>query len=173
MRLGQILSRISQIPRFLSQAKQVLVDSDPIFIKVAIEENTGNVDLITDTIANQIPDGELKARFDSVTPPAVQSLKDFSAWLVNDLSKRLTSRTWRLGKEFYPEKFRLVMQSGVTPEQVLADAEQQIREVRSEMLKLALPLHQEMYPNRGDHSDLSGRDRENKIIGESIAEDLR
>jgi len=36
------------------------------------------------------------------------------------------------------------------------------------MLKLALPLHQDMYPNHGDHSDLSGRDRENKIIGEVL-----
>jgi len=168
VRLGHILSRISQIPRFLSQAKQVLLDSDPIFIKVAIEENTGNVDLITEAIANQIPDGELKTRFDSVTRAAVQSLKDFSGWLANDLSKRPTSRTWRLGKEFYPDKFRLVMQSGVTPEQVLADAEQQMREVRAEMLSLALPLHQDMYPNHGDHPDLSGRDRENKIIGEVL-----
>lgn len=168
VRLGHILSRISQIPRFVSQAKQVLVDSDPIFIKVAVEENTGNVDLITDTIAKEIPASELKNRFDTVAPPAVQSLKDFSAWLANDLSKRPTSRTWRLGKEFYPEKFRLVMETAVTPEQVLADAEQQIREVRAEMLKLALPLHKEMYPDHGEHADLSGRGRENKIIGEVL-----
>jgi uncharacterized protein (DUF885 family) len=168
VRLGHVLSRISQIPRFLNQAKQQLVDADPIFIKVAVEENTGNVDLINDTIVKEIPAGELKERFDKVAPPAVQALKDFSSWLQSDLGKRPANRNWRLGKEFYPEKFRLVMQTGVTPEQVLADAGQQLREVRAEMLKLALPLHKEMYSDHGDHADLTGHDRENKIIGEVL-----
>ena len=168
VRLGHVLSRISQIPRFLGQAKEQLVDADPIFIKVAVEENSGNVDLINDTIAKEITSGEARQRFAEVAPRALKALQDFSAWLENDLAKRATERTWRLGKQLYPEKFRLVMETAVTPEQVLADAEQQLHEVRSEMLKLALPLHQELYPDHGNHADLSGRDRENKIIGEVL-----
>jgi len=168
LRLGHIVSRISQIPRFLGQAKEELVDSDPIFITVAVEENRGNVDLIEDTIGKQIPAGELKTRFEKVAPPAVKALEDFSAWLESDLAKRSTTRTWRLGKEFYPQKFRLVMETAVTPEQVLADAEEQLHQVRAEMLKLALPLHQEMYPGHSDHAEVGGRDRENLIIGEVL-----
>lgn len=168
VRLGHILSRISKIPRFLSDAKQQLIDADPIFIKVAIEENEGNVDLIENAIAREIPLGELKSHFDSVAPPAVRAIKDFSSWLRDDLAKRPTNRTWRLGKEFYPQKFRLVMETATTPEQVLADAEQQIHEVRAEMMKLALPMHKEMYLNHGEHAELSGRERENKIIGEVL-----
>jgi len=60
------------------------------------------------------------------------------------------------------------METAVTPEQVLADAEQQLRQVRAEMLEVALPLHKDMYPDHGDHADLSGRDRDNKIIGEVL-----
>jgi uncharacterized protein (DUF885 family) len=168
VRLGHVLSRISEIPRFLSQAKEQLVDADPVFIKVAVEENRGNVDLINDTIAKEIEAGEMRARFEKVAPPAVKALEDFSAWLEKDLSKRATTRTWRLGKELYPEKFRLVMETAVTPEEVLADAEEQLHEVRAEMLKLALPLHQEWYPAHSDHTDLSGSDRENKIIAEVL-----
>ena len=37
------------------------------------------------------------------------------------------------------------------------------------MLELATPMHKEMYPDHGDHSDLSGRERENKIIGEVLS----
>ena len=168
VRLGHILSRISQIPRFLDQAKEQLVDADPIFIKVAVEENRGNVDLIESAIAKEIPAGDLIARFEKVAPPAVKALQDFSAWLENDLAKQPTTRTWRLGKELYAQKFRLVMETAVTPEQVLADAEQQLHNVRAEMLKLALPLHQQMYPGHGNHADLKGRDRENQIIGEVL-----
>ena len=168
VRLGHILSRMSQISRFLSQASQQLLDADPIFIKVAVEENTGNVDLINDTIGKEIPAGELKDRFDKIAPSAVQALRDFSSWLLGDLGKRPANRSWRLGKEFYPDKFRLVMQTRVTPEHVLADAGEQLREVRAEMLKLALPLHKEMYSQHGDHVDLSEHDRENKLIGEVL-----
>ncbi len=167
VRLGHVISRISQIPRFLQQAKQELVDSDPIYVKVAVEENAGNVDLINDTIAQEVPP-ELKARFDKAAPEAVEALKGFSSWLENDLGKRKSTRTWRLGKEFYDAKFRLVMETPVTPEQVLKDAEEQLTAIRAEMLNIALPLHKQMFPDHTNHSDLSGRDRENKIIGEVL-----
>ena len=101
VRLGDVLSRVAATPTFLDQARSELVDADPIFIKVAIEENEGNVDLIQDTIAAAVAKHpELKARFDQVAPPAVKALKDFSQWLQNDLAKRKTDRTWRLGKDF-------------------------------------------------------------------------
>jgi uncharacterized protein (DUF885 family) len=169
VRLKHILSRISQIPRFLDQAKKQLQDSDPIFVKVAIEENEGNIGLIQDAIAADIPAGSaLRAEYDKVAPPAIEALKNFSLWLKNDLAKRPNPRSWRLGKEYYPEKFRLVMETPVTPEQVLADAEKELKSVRGEMLEIALPLHKQMYPDHGDHSDLSGNERENKVISEVL-----
>jgi uncharacterized protein (DUF885 family) len=169
VRLGHILSRISQIPRFIDQAKKQLIDSDPIFVKVALEENEGNIGLIQDTIAAAIPAGSpLRAEYDKVAPPAIVALKNFSLWLENDLAKRPNPRSWRLGKEYYPEKFRLVMETPVTPAQVLADAERDLKSTRAEMLEIALPLHKQMYPDHGDHSDVSGNERENKVISEVL-----
>ncbi|HEX7289248.1 MAG TPA: DUF885 domain-containing protein [Candidatus Angelobacter sp.] len=169
VRLGHILSRIGQIPRFLNQARQQLVDSDPIYIKVALEENQGNIDLIQGAIAPAIPAGsKLRAEYDKVAPAAIRALQDFSKWLENDLGKRPNPRSWRLGKELYPEKFRLVMQTPVTPQQVLADAERDIKATRAEMMEIAVPLHKQMYPEHGDHADLNGTERENLVIGEVL-----
>ena len=169
VRLGHVLSRISQIPRFLEQAREELADADPIYVKVAAEENEGNIALIQETIAAAIPPGsKLKAEFDKIAPRAVTALKAFSTWLSSDLLNRPRTATWRLGKELYAEKFRLVMETPVAPEQVLADAESDLKRTRAEMLQIALPLHQQMYRDHGDHSDLNGRDRENKIIGEVL-----
>jgi len=169
VRLGHILSRISQIPRFLEQARQELLGADPIYVKVAVEENEGNIDLIHETIAAEIPPGSrLKTEFNRVAPAATEALKEFSRWLSDDLVKRTTTATWRLGREFYADKFRLVMGTPVQPDQVLADAERDLKSTRAEMLQIALPLHKQMYPDHGDHSDFSGRDRENKIIGEVL-----
>jgi len=169
VRLGHILSRISATPRFLEQARGQLLDADPIFIKVAIEENEGNVDLIGHTIAPAFPAGsKLKAQFDQVAPPAVEALKSFSRWLQDDLAKRKTDRTWRLGKDLYAEKFRLVMETPVTPDQVLADAEAELKTKRAEMLQIALPLHKQYFPDHDDHANLTPQERENKVIGEVL-----
>jgi len=169
VRVGHVLSRVEQVPRLLNQVKPYLSDADAVWVSTAIEENQGNIGLVEDTIPGEIPPGSaLKARYDKVAPPAIAALKDFSQWLQNDLGKRPTHATFRLGKQLYDEKFRLVMETPITPEQLLSDAEQDLRSVRAEMLQLALPMHHEMYPDHGDHADLAGRERENRIIGEVL-----
>lgn len=169
VRVGHVLSRIAEIPRVLDQAKQYLSDSDPIFVKTAIEENEGNLDLVQNTVPDEIDAGSpLKAQYDKVAPPAVAALKDFSRWLQDDFGKRPSRLDYRLGKDLYDRKFKLVMETSVTPEEVLDSAEREMAAVRAEMLQLALPMHAQMFPDHGDHSDLNGRDRENKIIGEVL-----
>jgi uncharacterized protein (DUF885 family) len=169
VRLSHILSRIAGTPHFLDEARGQLVDADPIFIKVAIEENDGNIDLIQTTIAPAIPAGsKLKAQYDQVAPQAIEALKNFSRWLHDDLGKHKTDRTWRLGKELYAEKFRLVMETPVTPDQVLADAEGELKKTRAEMLEIALPLHKQYFPDHDDHASLGPQERENKVISEVL-----
>jgi uncharacterized protein (DUF885 family) len=168
-RVSHVLSRMRQIPRLLDQVKAYLGDADPIYISTAVSENEGNLDLIEHDIAGQIPAGSpLKAEYDKVAPPAVAALKNFNSWLNDDLAKRPSNGSWRLGKPLYDQKFRLVMETDITPEALLADAERDLKDVRAEMLQLALPLHARMFPDHGDHSGLSGRDRENQIVGEVL-----
>jgi uncharacterized protein (DUF885 family) len=168
-RLAQVLDRVSQIPHFLVQVQPYIADSDPVWIKTAVEENAGNIDLIQTTLKQQIPLGSpLKAQYDQVTPAAIAALQSYSGFLANTLAARAKTGTWRLGKPLYDEKFRLVMETPVTPEQVLADAESEMKSVRAEMLELALPMHAKMYPDHTDHSDLAAHDRENKIISEVL-----
>ena len=169
VRLGHVISRIGQIPRLLDQVKQYLSDADPIFVNTAIQENEGNIDLIQNTVAGEIsPGSPLKSKYERVAPAAVAALRNFNQWLADDLGKRKSGLTWRLGKDFYDQKFKLVMETSVTPAEVLSSAEQELKAVRAEMLQLALPLHAQMYPGDGDHADLSGRERENRIIGEVL-----
>jgi uncharacterized protein (DUF885 family) len=169
VRARDVLSRIRQVPRLLDQVKEYLADCDPIFIKTAVEENAGNIDLIENTVGKEISAlPTLKGEYDDVAPPAVAALKSFSQWLQDDLGKRPCSGGWRLGKELYDQKFRLVMETDGTPEQLLAGAERDLKAVRAEMLQLALPLHKQMYPDHSEHTDLSDHERENLIIGEVL-----
>jgi uncharacterized protein (DUF885 family) len=169
VRLGHILSRIAAIPRFIEQARTELVDADPIFIKVAVEENDGNIDMIQGPIADAVKsNAKLNAQFDRVAPAAITALRDFSRWLQDDLAKRKTDRTWRLGRDLYAEKFRLVMETPITVDQVLAEAEAALKQTRAQMLQLALPLHKQYFPDHDDHAALSPQERENRIISEVL-----
>ena len=169
VRVGDVLSRVSQIPRLLAQVQPYLSDSGPVWISTAVDENAGNIDLIEHTLAAEIPAGSaLKSKYDAVAPPAIKSLREFSAWLQNSLANQPSNLTWRLGKELYDQKFALVMESSVTPEEVLANADQDMKSVRAEMLQIAIPLHAQMYPDHNDHSNLGEHDRENVIIQEVL-----
>jgi uncharacterized protein (DUF885 family) len=169
VRLADVISRMQQVPRFLDQARSQLADSDPIFISTAIDENQGNVDVI-DSIAAEIPAGSpLKAKYDAAAPVSKKALNDFHDWLKNDLAKRPTNaRTWRLGAEWYAPKFRYVMETSITPAQLLSDAEHEVIAVRAEMLQLATPMYEQMFPGQAVPALLQGRDRENKIIGDVL-----
>jgi uncharacterized protein (DUF885 family) len=169
VRVGHVLARVGQIPRLLAQVQPYLSDSDPLWISTAVQENTGNIDLIEHMLAAEIPAGSpRKAEYDAVAPPAVRALHDFSSWLQNSLAKQPSNLTWRLGKELYDQKFALVMETPVTPAEVLASAEQDMKSVRAEMLQIALPLHAQMYPDHNDHSSLAEHDRQNLIIQEVL-----
>jgi uncharacterized protein (DUF885 family) len=165
VRVGDVISRIGQIPRFLDQAKAQLSDADPIFISTAVEENEGNLNLL-DTVAAEIAAGSpLKAHFDKVAPAARKSLTDFNMWMQNDLAKRPTNgRTWRLGPELYAQKFHYVIETSVEPDKLLGDAEAELKRLRAEMLQIALPLYAKMYPGQDDYANLPQEERENRII---------
>jgi len=165
VRVGHVISRIGQIPRFLMQAKSQLTDADPVFISTAVDENEGNIGQV-DSVAAEIPEGSpLKAKYDQVAAPAKKALAEFNDWMKNELAKHPTNgRSWRLGSEWYAQKFRYVMQTSIDPAQLLKDAEVELARNRAEMLQLALPLYKEMFPGRDDYASLSPHDRENRVI---------
>jgi uncharacterized protein (DUF885 family) len=135
-RFGHIIQRLSRIPALMDQAKMNLLDSPEVWNRVAHEENDGNIDLIDKTLRAKAP-ASLKADFDKAAGAALDSLRAFNTYLKEDLSKKTSD--WRLGKERYAKKFAYTLVAGKTPEQVLAEAEASLQDVRQQMTKLAAP----------------------------------
>ncbi len=135
-RYRQIIARLTKVPTLLEQAKMNLVDAPEVWNRVAREENDGNVGLIDMTLRAKVP-AALKGDYDQAAAPALEALRGFTQFLKDDLSKRTSD--WRLGKEKYALKFEHTLVAGKTPEQVLAEAEAALKDVRAEMAKLAAP----------------------------------
>ncbi len=161
VRFGHIVARMQKIPAFIGVARSQLTEAPPLWLQVAKEENDGNIDLIDHTLRAAVPPGQ-KTAYDAAAGPALESLRAFNLFLTQ--AKDHSTGDWRLGAEHYAVKFKLNLATDSTPDQVLADAEKRLKEVRAKMLELALPLHAAMFPSHGGHSDLQGEERQNKVI---------
>ncbi len=130
-----ILARLGKIPEFLRQARQNLSESPDIWTRVAAEENEGNLSLVEKILPAGLSDAD-RAAYDQAAKPALEALRSFQDFLKNDLSKR-SNWDWRLGSAKYATKFRYVLATDRSPEQVLAAAEADLKTVRARMAELA------------------------------------
>ena len=135
-RYRHIINRLNKVPELIRQAETNLQDSPEIWNRVARDENTGNIGLIDTTLRADCPPEE-RMRYDQAAAAAVAALHGFNHWLEDNLAEKQSD--WRLGKERYAKKFRLVLATGKTPEALLAEAEADLIKVRAEIARLAAP----------------------------------
>lgn len=165
-RMRQIIARLQKVPLFLDQASTNLVSSPTIWTQVAIDENDGNIALVDNEIRAAVPP-DLSDAYARAARPALDAMNKFKTYLKGSLSSRNDAR-WQLGS-IYPRKFRYVLESGVEADDTLQRAERELSAVRARMLEIARPLHAALAPGHKDHSELSGVERENAIIGEVLS----
>ena len=135
-RFGHIARRLEKMPALFEQAKANLVDAPEVWNRVAREENQGTIELIDKTLREAAPPA-LKADYGRAADAAIASLRGFDKFLGDTLSKKTSD--WRLGQEKYARKFEYVLMSGKTPEQMLGEAEADLKTMRAELQKLAAP----------------------------------
>jgi uncharacterized protein (DUF885 family) len=135
-RFQQITKRLEKFPALFEQAKANLTDAPEVWNRVAREENDGTIGLIDKTLRGEVPDAQ-KGDYGRAAQTALAALKDFSAYLEKDLSKKTSD--WRLGKEKYARKCDAILATGKTPEQLLTEAEAALKTTREELDMLARP----------------------------------
>lgn len=133
-RFRDIVARIQKIPALLSQARANLIDAPEIWNTVAQQENEGNIALIDVTLRADCP-AEIKTEFDRAATGALGALRDFNTWLRTDLVHRTSD--WRLGRTNYALKFKYALGTDKTPEQLLAEAESELKATRDRMAAIA------------------------------------
>jgi uncharacterized protein (DUF885 family) len=135
-RYRHIINRLNKVPELIRQAEANLQDSPEVWNQVAREENDGNIGLIDTTLRADCPAGE-RMRYDQASATAIASLRGFNHWLEDHLGEHVSD--WRLGKERYAKKFQYVLETGKTPEALLAEAEADLVKTRAEIARLAAP----------------------------------
>jgi len=167
-RLGNLLSRLKQVPKLVEQAKQNLDNPPEVATTVAIRQSRGSINLLQQDLLRVLDNApELKDSILAASEVAVQALKEYQEFLKEDLLAR-SKGDFRLGEELYREKLRLTLQSDLTPEEILDRAGREAKRVRKEMYKIALPLHKKYFPRRVHRE--KGEELERVIIREVLEE---
>src|SRR5437588_4884679 len=135
-RYQHIIKRLEKIPALFQQSRANLADAPEVWNRVAREENEGTIGLIDRTLRGEVP-AQQKADYERAAGPAIAALKDFNTYLADELSKKTSD--WRLGKEKYDRKCEYVLATGKTPEQLLAEAEADLRTTRAELEEASAP----------------------------------
>ncbi len=132
VRFANIIARLRKIPDFLTQARVNLDTAPDVWIRVAIEENDGNVALIDQTLRKECPAAQREI-YEGAAQSAIDALRGFNSYLKRDLAQH--PGDWRLGSNQYRLKFRYALGTEQSPAGVLADAEAQLRSIRDRMAR--------------------------------------
>jgi uncharacterized protein (DUF885 family) len=135
-RIQHIIKRLEKFPVLFEQAKANLTDAPEVWTHVAREENDGTIGLIDQTLRAEVAEPQ-KADYDRAARTAVAALEDFDAFLKTELAKKTSD--WRLGRENYARKCGFVLATGKAPDQLLAEAEADLKSTREAMARLAAP----------------------------------
>lgn len=139
-RAAHLTARLEQVPAFVGVAIGNLEASNDVWRRVAVEELSGVADLIRGLGAGFVRGTPSEARYTAAQPAALEALDRYTAFVRDTLAQRETF-DWRMGTEMFAAKWRYDLQASITPEEMLRAAEDSMRTVRREMLRLAEPLH--------------------------------
>jgi uncharacterized protein (DUF885 family) len=141
------IGRMSFIPRIVAAAKEGLKDPAKVMVETAIRQNRGAISFyesgIFEAAGETAPLSDLKPAAAKV----VESLKDYQQFLEQTLLPR-AGDSWRIGKEKFARKLELELNSGLSADEVLAEAEREADRVERDMYVIARQLWASAFPRR-------------------------
>jgi uncharacterized protein (DUF885 family) len=141
------VGRMTFIPRVVAAAKEALKDPAKVMVETAIRQNRGAIAFYESglfELAGETP------QFSDLKPAAanvVVALKDYQSFLEDSLLPR-AGDSWRIGKERFARKLALELNSGLTAEEVRAEAEGEAARVERDMYVIARQLWSAAFPRR-------------------------
>lgn len=148
-RLANAASRLEQFPRFLRQARGVMVPErvPQVHAVTAIQQNRG-IHSIIDTMILPHRDAlpaELATRLDAAIATAREALDEHQVWLEDELLPNAAG-DFRLGPLMFDRKLRHTLNSPLGRREIRMRAESDYVVVRHEMFLLAKEIYAQRHP---------------------------
>ena len=141
-RLRNFYEKMANVPEYYKEAEKEIKDPVVELTALAVNQHLNGVAVFEKDFADslkksKIPDGEQKLMLDRASASAT-AVKGFADWLKN--MKNDHPRSFRLGKEFYDDKFKYEIQSQYTSQQVFNAAMERKKYVHHQMAVISRQL---------------------------------
>ena len=160
--------RITYIPGIVAAAKASLKNPPKILTEVAIARNRGAIGFYEKEIF------ELAGEKGDLAEPcrrAVVALKEYQTFLETDLLTR-SSGDWRIGKAKFTRKLELELDSGLSADDVIREAEAEADRVEREMYYVAKQMWWKLFaPKPLPPDDAAGRKQAVKFVLDELGKD--
>jgi len=155
--IANCIARMAQIPRVIATARQTLTHPPKPILETAIRQNRGAISFYETELFQFAGETLQRDKLKSAAEPVVAALKGYQKFLEGELMSRATGE-WRLGKRKFARKLELVLDAGLTADQVFADAEAEYARVQRDMYVVARQLWSRYFPKQPlPPDDVDGR----------------
>lgn len=160
------IARMRRIPAVIDVAQRTLRNPPKPILETAIRQNRGTIAFYESGLFELAGDTPQLGALKDAAVPIVSRLKTYQTFLEGELMKDATG-DWRLGRKRFAKKLELVLDAGVTANQVLADAEAEFARVNSELVVVSRQLWSRYFPKQAvPPDDEAGR---HQMVAQVIA----
>jgi uncharacterized protein (DUF885 family) len=145
--IANCIARMKEIPRAIATAKQTLTKPPKTILETAIRQNRGAISFFESELFQLAGETPQLPQLKTAAAPIVAALKDYQRFLETELMPRATD-DWRIGKKKFAKKLELVLDAGMTADQVLADAEAEFVNVQRDMGMISFLLWSQYFPKQ-------------------------
>src|SRR5690606_16142161 len=124
--IANVLSRMAQIPRITEQARANLTRPPRAHTETAIRQNRGAIDFYSGPLYELAGDSPRRDELRAAAQPVLEALQRYQQFLEEELLPRADG-DWRLGRRKFARKLELVLDAGMSADEILADAEAEHR----------------------------------------------
>lgn len=141
------IARLKRIPGVIDVARKTLGHPPKSILETAIRQNRGAIGFYESGLFELVGETPQLAALRAAAAPVAGKLREYQQFLEGELMQRATG-DWRLGRGRFAKKLELVLDAGVTADQVLADAEAEFIRVNRELHVIARQLWSRYFPKQ-------------------------
>lgn len=145
--IANSIARMKEVPRIIATAKKTLTRPPKTILETAIRQNRGAIAFYETELFRLAGATPQLPQLRAAAAPIVTALKEYQEFLEKELLPRATDE-WRLGKRKFARKLELVLDAGMTADQVLADAEAEFARVHRDMYVVSRQLWSQYFPKQ-------------------------
>lgn len=168
-RLRHAISRLNAMPRVIAQAKENLKNPPKVHTQTAIQQTAGAIELVQSGFEDLLKaTPSLKADFAPAQEKALAALKDYKTWLEKDVLPTANGE-FRLGADKFRKKLHFLLDSEMSPEEILARAERELVTTTDALYATAVPLYKKYFPS-ATAAELEDHPKVIKAVFDKLAE---